>query len=205
MDVTLILASSSPRRRELLERVGVEVEVLPADVDERPRGGEEAVPYACRLAAAKAAAVSAGERWVLAADTVVEVDGEIFGKPDDVAEAQEMLGRLLGREHRVVTAFVLRAGSISHVGHVTTEVSMRPALDGELDAYLAAGEWRDKAGGYAIQGMAAAFVLEVRGSVTNVIGLPLAEVLPLLVESGAARPTYRSAASPEAGVTPKNR
>lgn len=188
MDGALILASASPRRRELLARVGVPLEVIPADADETPRAGEPAVAYAERLAADKAALVVEARpgRWVLAADTVVEIEGAILGKPGDRDEARAMLRRLLGATHRVTTGFaVLGPGGAGRVASVTTEVSMRDAVDAEVEGYLDSGEWRGKAGGYAVQGIAAALVTEVRGSITNVIGLPLAEVVVALRELGA--------------------
>ncbi|RMH39447.1 MAG: septum formation protein Maf [Deltaproteobacteria bacterium] len=186
----LILASASPRRRELLARAGVAVQVAPADIDECAAAGEDAVSYARRIAAAKADAVAARHpgRWVLAADTVVEVDGDLLGKPADTGEARAMLARLAGRSHRVTTAYRLRGpDGAAHDGHVTTEVVMRPLSPREIDEYVASGEWRGKAGGYAVQGIAAAIVREVRGSITNVVGLPLAEVVELLSRAGGPR------------------
>lgn len=188
----IVLASASPRRRELLERIGLEIEVRPADVDEIPEPGEAAVPYARRIAAAKADAVAAivPDRWVLAADTVVEVDEAILGKPASETEARDMLARLVGRSHRVTTAVRLRRGERSTERVVTSVVTMRPAPAAELDDYIAAGEWRGKAGGYAVQGMAAALVSGVNGSITNVIGLPLAEVLEDLAAAGIGAARY---------------
>jgi len=184
----LILASASPRRRELLERVGYAPVVRPADVDERQRAGEAPVPYAIRIAAAKADAVARqpGD-WVLAADTIVEIDGDVLGKAGDDAEAATMLARLAGRTHRVTTAVSLRGPDLARDLAVTTEVDMVGFDDTAIADYVASGEWRGKAGAYAVQGIAAALVREVRGSITNVIGLPLAEVIELLTDSGAAR------------------
>lgn len=189
---TLILASASPRRRELLARVGIPIEVRPAAVDESLHPGEEALAYARRVAAAKADALAAAcpDRWVLGADTVVEIDGAILGKAPDVEAARAMLRRLVGRAHRVATAFALRGPGAALDRVVTTEVTMRPAGDGEIDDYVRAGEWQGKAGAYAVQGMAAALVTEVRGSITNVIGLPLAEVVEALAQAGVAAPRY---------------
>jgi septum formation protein len=189
----LVLASSSPQRRALLERVGMAVEIAPADVDETPLAGEEPVAYARRVARSKAAAVSprAPGRWVLAADTVVEVDGQILGKPTGAGDAARMLGQLAGRSHRVITAFALRGPRGQEVvREVETEVWFRPALPDELAAYVRSGEWQGKAGGYAVQGIAAAFVAGVRGSFTNVVGLPLSEVVEELVRAGAPGPDY---------------
>jgi septum formation protein len=128
---------------------------------------------------------------VLAADTVVEIDGDILGKAGDPAAALAMLERLSGRAHRVVTAFVLRGpGGRTVSREVATEVVLREVAGEELAAYVRAGEWQGKAGAYAAQGMAAAFVAAVRGSFTNVVGLPLVEVLEELVRVGAASPDY---------------
>lgn len=195
---TLVLASASPRRRELLARVGIPLEVWPAEIDESARAGESALTYVSRVAAAKVDAVTAAlpQRWILAADTVVEIDGAILGKAADSDEARAMLARLLGRVHRVSTAFSLRGpgapgARLARDRTVTTEVWMRDATGSEIDDYVRAGEWRGKAGAYAIQGMAAALITEIRGSVTNVVGLPLAEVLDELVRAGAAGPRYQ--------------
>jgi septum formation protein len=188
MSERLILASASPRRRELLARVGVAFDVEPAAVDETAAAGEGAIAYAVRVAADKAGAVAAAHpsRWVLAADTVVEIDGDILGKPEDDADARRMIARLAGRVHRVTTAFAIRGpGGVARAGAVTSDVSMRAATGAELDGYVASGEWRGKAGGYAVQGIAAALVDRVDGSITNVIGLPLAEVVVALAEVGA--------------------
>jgi septum formation protein len=178
----LVLASASPRRRELLERVGVPIEVRPADVDETPRDGEEPRAYVARIADAKARATAAPGIWVLAADTTVTIDGAILGKAADAAEAAAMLRRLSGRVHQVITAF-----AITNVPTrtIATDVEMIELDDAAIADYVASGEWRGKAGAYAIQGIAAAFVRAVRGSVTNVIGLPLVEVLAALREAGA--------------------
>jgi septum formation protein len=186
-DEILILASTSPRRRELLERVGVAIEVMAPDVDEAARPGEAPAAYVRRVAAAKAAAVArrAPGRWVLAADTVVEIDGDILGKPDGADAARAVLERLSGRVHRVLTAFALRAPDGGElVREVVTDVSFRLIGDDELAAYVRAGEWQDKAGGYAAQGIAGAFVAAVRGSFSNVVGLPLADVLEELARAG---------------------
>jgi septum formation protein len=188
-DRELILASSSPRRRELLERIGIAIQVMPADVDETPRPGEPPAECALRLARTKAAAVAdrGAGHWVLAADTIVEIDGALLGKASGADEATAMLRRLSGRTHRVVTAFALRGPAGEEIARqVVTEVDFRPLAPGEIAAYVRAGEWRDKAGAYAVQGMAAAFVSEVRGSITNVMGLPLAEVVAELAAAGAA-------------------
>jgi septum formation protein len=185
MTLPLVLASASPRRRELLERVGVPLEVYPADVDETPLAGEPPAAYVARVARAKADAV--GRRpgqWVLAADTTVTIDGAILGKAATPDEAIAMLRQLEGRVHQVITAFVV-AGDYVRAASVASDVAMIALDDDTMAEYVASGEWRGKAGAYAIQGIGAALVREVRGSVTNVIGLPLVEVLALLRAVGA--------------------
>jgi septum formation protein len=185
----LILASASPRRRELLERIGLVLEVAPVDLDETPRPGEAARPYAQRLAAEKCAAAAerrgGDDAPVLAADTVVVLEGEIFGKPADAADAARMLQRLSGRRHEVITAYHIRHRGAAVERAVTTAVTFRLLAPAEVEAYLASGEWQGKAGGYAVQGIAALFTTELRGSLTNVIGLPLAEVVADLRAAGA--------------------
>jgi septum formation protein len=191
MSQRLILASASPRRLELLERVGLRPEVRPADLDESVRAGEEPVPYAERLAGDKARAVAArygSERTILAADTIVHVeDGgpAILGKPADAVEARAMLTRLGGRAHRVVTAFHLLHRGQAHARAVSTEVVFRALGPVEVDGYVRSREWEGKAGGYAIQGLAGAFVRAIHGSYSNVVGLPVCEVLEALEALGA--------------------
>lgn len=196
----LVLASASPRRREMLERVGLTLEIQPADIDETPHDGEDPDAYVVRIARSKAAAIARpGDRWLLAADTTVALDGAIFGKAETPEEAAAMLRRLSGRIHRVLTAFVLsgpRDGAIiTRDFLVTTHVEMIALDPATLADYVASGEWRGKAGAYAIQGMAAALVRQVTGSVTNVAGLPLAEVLAALRELGGPAPRF-SAGTP---------
>lgn len=183
----LILASASPRRRELLESAGVAFSVHPADADETWRPGELPRAYVLRVARAKARVVAerfAG-RSVLAADTTVAIDDRVLGKPVDAAHAAAMLGDLAGREHAVHTAVVLRAGARETHRVVSTRVRFRPLSAAEIAAYVATGEPFDKAGGYGIQGRGGALVDVVHGSYTNVVGLPLAETLGLLA---AGRP-----------------
>ncbi len=190
----LVLASTSPRRRELLARVGIELEVRPPDVDESELAGEDPVTYVARIALAKARACAhaAGE-WVLAADTTVTIDGRILSKAADGSEAAAMLRSLAGRVHQVMTAFVVIDGAgVEHAERVTTEVAMVDYGEAAIADYVASNEWENKAGAYALQGIAAALVREVRGSVTNVIGLPLAEVLAVLARTGG--PVARFAA-----------
>src|SRR5512134_2752769 len=179
----LVLASASPRRRELLERIGVRIEVRAPDVDESMRTDEDPIAYAARLADTKATATRKGDEWVLAADTIVELDGEVLGKAADAAEARVMLRKLSGRTHRVSTAFVLVGPAGEHREVVTTDVTMIEMTDSEIGDYVDSGEWQGKAGAYAVQGIAAALVSSVRGSITNVIGLPLAEVAQVLART----------------------
>lgn len=188
----LILASGSPRRLEMLENVGLHPEVIPADLVEARLDGEDPIAYARRLAADKARAVAqrpeAQGRPVLGADTVVVVENgqpDALGKPETAEEARVMLTRLAGRSHRVVTAYHLVHGPSERGRAVETEVTFRTLTPAELEGYVGSGEWAGKAGGYAIQGMAGAFVRSVRGSYTNVVGLPLCEVMEDLDAIGA--------------------
>ena len=189
----LILASASPRRRELLERVGVVFEVDPADADETRHPREPPAAYAARVAAEKARAVAARRAGasVLAADTVVVVDGDVLGKAADEREARAMLVRLSGRTHVVTTAVCLLVPDAAerHLA-VHTQVVVRELGARELDGYLASGEWRGKAGAYAVQGIGAGLVRTVHGSYTNVVGLPLVEVLEALEAAGVGRADF---------------
>lgn len=184
MAARFILASASPRRRELLARVGLHPEVAPTHVDESPTHAEEpAAEYVVRVAEAKARA-SGSKLAVLAADTVVALDGRPLGKPESPADAEAMLGRLSGRWHDVHTAVALRhAGRLRSV-RVDTQVRFRSLDAIEIASYVETGEPLDKAGAYGIQGLGGALVAELRGSYTNVIGLPLEETLRLLNEEG---------------------
>jgi septum formation protein len=187
--VQLTLASQSPRRRELLALLGIAPEVRPAHTDETVRPGETPESYARRVAADKAAAVP-GE-LVLGADTVVVLGHEILGKPRDAEDARRMLRALSGRVHRVLTAVCLRrAGAEPLVRDrlVSTEVVFAPLSAAEVDWYVGTGEPLDKAGAYAVQGAGGLFVREVRGSVSNVVGLPLHETAELLRAVGWSLP-----------------
>ena len=212
----LILASASPRRAELLRSAGYAFDVVVADVDESIHQGESPSTYVRRLAADKSAAVlstlaqslvgsgfsrtSEGERVVdgppkggphdvvvLGADTTVVVDGEVLGKPRDDEEGRQMLRRLSDKTHQVLTGISLRQGAYE-VGRVeTTTVSFRPLTDEDISWYVASGEGRDKAGGYAIQGLASRFIPSIAGSYSNVVGLPVAcldELLRSLLAPG---------------------
>jgi septum formation protein len=177
--VALVLASASPRRRQLLEWAGVAVEVRPTHIDESHHPGEEPVVYARRMAAEKAAASDAVGP-VLAADTVVHLDGRILGKPQDDDEARRFLTALSGRWHAVTTGVCARSDAGTEVTSTTTRVRFRALTEAEIAAYVATGEPRDKAGAYAIQGRGGALVAEVIGSWTNVMGLPVEQALALV-------------------------
>ncbi len=188
----LVLASASPRRLALLRHAGIEPDaILPADLDETPRPRERPADYARRIARDKAAAVTPdhADAFVLAADTVVALGRRILPKAEDDATARDCLGRLSGRRHRVLGAVVVVAPDGRCVERlVTTTVTFKRLTAAEIAAYIASGEWRGKAGGYAIQGRAAAFIPRINGSYPNVVGLPLTETLALLTGLGYIRP-----------------
>lgn len=185
----LILASSSPRRQELLTQIGVPFSVQVPAIDETPLVGEAPPAYVQRMAEEKALAVLAqqkGDVCVLAADTSVIVDGLILGKPADAAEAKAMLLRLSGREHQVLSAIAVADQNRLNSHVVSCKVAFRTLTDAEIDAYWHTGEPRDKAGSYAIQGLGAVFVQAIHGSYSAVVGLPLAETAALLGEFAIA-------------------
>lgn len=183
MAVQLILASASPRRKALLEQIGIKSQVAPVDIDESCREGEPAEDYVLRLAREKATAAfqlltpqRQSEVVILAADTCVSLDHHILGKPESLADAQRTLGLLSGRSHQVYTGFALMASDQQFQQVVATQVDFRDIESKEIDDYWATGEPADKAGSYGIQGLGAVFVNGIRGSYSNVVGLPLAEV-----------------------------
>lgn len=182
----LILGSGSPRRKELLAQLGIVPDaILPPDIDEDPRKGELPRPYAARLAREKAAAVAAGpDDIVLCADTTVALGRRILGKPRDAGEAAAFLTLLGGRRHEVITAVAVRRGDRVWTRESVSAVKMKRLSDAELNAYLAGGDWQGKAGGYAIQGAAGAFIPWISGSFTGIVGLPLAETAALLAAAG---------------------
>jgi septum formation protein len=194
----LILASASPRRAELLTAAGIPFEVRPARVDEGVQPGEDAGTYACRVASdkARAAMAQASGRPVLAADTVVVVDGRILGKPADAEDAKRMLGLLSGRTHEVLTAVALikdtgcdfpdgprKSHPVSLQVEVTS-VEFARLSKAEIDWYVATGEPHDKAGAYAIQGLASRFITRIEGSYSNVVGLPVGLVYAMCTRAG---------------------
>ncbi len=182
----IVLASGSPRRRELLAQLGVTFEVRPADLDESVIPGETPAAYVERLARAKATAVAGPGELVIAADTTVDVDDEILGKPADAAEAAAMLTRLAGRAHQVHTGVAVAAHGAVRSGVVVTTVRFAPLSPATVAWYVATGEPLDKAGAYALQGIGGALVEAVDGSVSNVIGLPLVETVRLVRAMGVA-------------------
>ena len=183
--MNLTLASASPRRRELLTHLGIPFEIAPADLDESLIPGEHASAYVERLARAKAR----GKGLILAADTSVVIDDEVLGKPGhDQSLGSSMLRRLSGRAHQVMTGIAVSSptGVTSRV--VISEVHFRPLSETEIRWYVSTGEGADKAGGYALQGRAGAFITSIVGSPSNVIGLPLAETVELLRAAGLRLP-----------------
>lgn len=192
--VPLILASGSPRRIELLQQVGIEPDrIYPADIDETPHRLEHPRSLAKRLARGKAQAAISGLKresdytpaFVLAADTVVAVGRRILPKAETLDEAEQCLALLSGRSHRVYSGVcIITPEGKERLLLVETRLRFKRLSKPEVDAYLASGEWRGKAGGYAIQGLAGSFVVKLSGSYTNVVGLPLHEVVQLLVADG---------------------
>ena len=186
----LVLASASPRRREMLACLGIVFEVYPADVDETPAPGEAAKAFVLRLARDKAAAVAPRfpDRWVLAADTVVVLDGEILGKPSGPDEAAAMLDRLSGRGHEVWTGFCLTRGGKEVARAECTKVRFATFPSEVMRAYVRTGEPLDKAGAYGIQGVGGFLAEAIDGSYGNVVGLPLAVVLQALLAQAVIAP-----------------
>ena len=182
----LILGSASPRRLELLAKLGITPDaVLPPDINEDPAKAELPRPYCLRLAREKALAVPSGAQdLVLCADTTVALGRRILGKPKDAGEAAAFLLAMGGRRHQVITAVAVRQGAVIRVKDSVSVVRMKRLSDAELNAYLASGEWQGKAGGYAIQGLAAGFIPWISGSFSGIVGLPLSETAGLLASFG---------------------
>lgn len=184
--VRLVLGSGSPRRAELLAQIGVVADdVRPPDIDETPRIGELPRVYCARIAYEKVLAVTAtSDEIVLCADTTVALGRRIMGKPDDAGQAAEFLLALAGRRHKVITAMAVKHGDKTWQRDVVTTVKMKRLSDEELNAYLASDDWRGKAGGYAIQGPAGAFIPWISGSFSAVMGLPVVETAQMLRTAG---------------------
>jgi septum formation protein len=202
LDRSIYLASRSPRRRELLGHIGVKFHLLlfrnrpgaAPDIDETPQPGEEPRDYVMRLARAKASAGwkrmlerNLPQAPVLAADTTVALEGRIFGKPQDRGDAERMLAELSGKRHEVLTAVALQFDDEVETALSVSDVQFRSLAQEEIRAYVASGESDDKAGAYAIQGRAALFVAEIRGSQSGIVGLPLYETAQLLQKVGGRR------------------
>ena len=182
----LVLGSGSPRRLELLAQLGLEPFAIRApDIDEDVRKGELPRDYVKRIAAEKVAAVPAGtDEVVLCADTTVALGRRIMGKPADAAEAAQFLYALSGRRHKVITAIAVKRGDRVWTKDVQSTVAFKQLSDAEVNSYLASDDWRGKAGGYAIQGPAGAFIPWINGSYTGIVGLPLTEAAGLLAAAG---------------------
>lgn len=182
----LILGSGSPRRRELLAQIGVVAdEIRPPDIDETPLKGELPKDYCSRIAREKVAAVTASQDdIVLCADTTVALGRRIMGKPVDAGEAAAFLIALGGRRHRIITSVALKRGDQVWQREVVSQAKMKRLSDDELNAYLATNDWQGKAGGYAIQGPAGAFIPWISGSFTGIVGLPVAETAAMLTAAG---------------------
>lgn len=182
--MNLLLCSASPRRREFLERLGVRFSVAPAHIDETRKDGELALAYVQRMAREKAEACARPGQVALAADTIVVAGNEVLGKPRDRSDAERMLRRLAGIEHRVITAVCVPP----ELRAVETTVKFAPLSDAQIRWLAASGDGDDKAGAYAVQGLAGAFVERIEGSFSNVVGLPLAETLDMLSKAGVELP-----------------
>ncbi|MDX2495871.1 MAG: Maf family protein [Desulfuromusa sp.] len=186
----LILASASPRRRELLQQIGLDFQVIPSQAEEQVLDGETPEEHVIRLSLDKATEVANREnvsgRWFIGSDTIVLCDGQILGKPQDEAEAAMMLKKLSGREHRVLSGYAIidRQTGEQRAEAVSTKVWFRQLTEGEITGYIATGEPADKAGAYAIQGLGVCFVAKIEGSYTNVVGLPLCKLTLAMKELG---------------------
>jgi septum formation protein len=181
LSASLILASASPRRQELLRSVGLKFKIIPAHINENCLAGESPRQHVQRLAREKAMIIAKKypEAWVLGADTIVVIDGIVLGKPENKTQARKMLRKLSGREHKVFTSFTIAhvAADIYRTKVVQSAVQFKTISPKEMEWYVASDEPYDKAGGYAVQGQGAYFIRSIRGSYTNVIGLPLCEVI----------------------------
>lgn len=193
----IVLASASPRRSELLSQVGIEFEIIPSNIPEEPLDGETPSEHVMRLASQKASdvasRVAAGRvgtaKWVIGSDTVVIIDGEILEKPEDHMDAIAMLKKLSGREHKVITGYsIINSSSSEEVKRaVETAVKFKELTDSEIEGYVDSGEPMDKAGAYAIQGLGSFMVEGIVGSYSNVVGLPVCQIVNDLEALGAIR------------------
>jgi len=187
----LVLASSSPRRKELLAQLGIPFEPVESGIEETALGGLSPAELACQVAVRKAESVRHRypQRWILGADTIVVLKNRIFGKPSDTRDCREMLLSLSGRNHSVITAFCLidPSGISVHIEAVTTKVKVKRMSEDEIEAYIRTGEAFGKAGGYAIQAIGSFMIERIMGSYTNVVGLPVCEVINAMITCGALR------------------
>jgi septum formation protein len=188
----IILASSSPRRKELLEKLGLRFEVIPSLIDEIPLRDESPEDFALRTSTEKALSVSRSldsDSVVIGADTIVVIGGEILGKPKDEEEATIMLEKIAGREHGVITGFsiVKPEAEILYRNFVESRVKIKTLAPCEIEGYIKTGEPMDKAGAYGAQGIGAFMIEEIHGSYTNVVGLPLAQVIDVLTRLGVLK------------------
>ena len=194
MDTNIILASASPRRRELLEQIGLSFQIIPSLVEEKELPGESPDAHVVRLSLEKASEVAVRDkttaRWIIGSDTIVLCDNRILGKPADAIQATSMLRLLSGREHRVLSGFAVidKESGQQRAEAVSTKVKFRQLTDEEIARYIATGEPMDKAGAYAIQGLGVCFVAGIEGSYTNVVGLPLCRLTLALKELGVPLP-----------------
>lgn len=190
-DNPLVLASFSPRRKELLAQIGIPFESVESGIEETAHGRLSPVELATRIAVRKAESVQHlyPQRWILGADTIVVLKNRVFGKPRDIRECREMLFSLSGRNHSVITGFCLvdPGGIVVHVEAVTTRVKVKKMSEGEIEAYIKTAEPFGKAGGYAIQAIGSFMIEHIKGSYTNVVGLPVCEVINAMITCGALR------------------
>jgi len=190
----IILASNSPRRREFLSSLGIDFDVIPADVEEKLLSGETFREHVIRLSVEKSKRISDKnpDAFVLGADTLVVIDGRPLGKPKSEDEATEMLRAISGKIHTVLSGYCVMSGRTGEMrtGAVETEVTIKELTTGEIEAYVSTHESMDKAGSYAIQGIGSFMVSEISGSYTNVVGLPVPEVVGALLDLGAIEIVY---------------
>ena len=197
---SLILASASPRRRELIEQLGLTAHVKSADIDETPHAGEDTGDYVLRLSLDKAGKVAnqiSTDHIILGADTVIDYQGQIMGKPNSLQQSIDMLGQLSAQTHQVLTGVTIICGDDVESFSVATDVTMRDISENEMRAYWESGEPQGKAGSYAIQGRGARFVKTIRGSYSNVVGLPLFETAAVLTRFGISFDDSEMSRSPE--------
>jgi nucleoside triphosphate pyrophosphatase len=187
----LLLASRSPRRKDLLGALGIELIILPADIDESRHSDESPSKYVSRMSSEKAYAIKDSPHCILAADTIVVLNGEILGKPADETDAIKMWQALSGKWHTVITSYAIISASGEFLNKsISTQVKFKELSQNELEAYVVSNEWRDKAAGYAVQGISAFWVERIEGSYTNVVGLPVTDVSKDLLQLNPGWPAF---------------